>query len=144
MKGTMILSPGSSVAWKRPSRSTTQAFCCGTTRTPSITNTTASARMKNGTAYTRVGSNTAMTAVRTKTARILGSIDTSLTLSVGSSACASARANPAGSCGAGFGDFEGVAIGGTDVEHFAGFTCALTNHARVPGRAAVAHAGKVV
>ena len=45
-----MFSPGSRMAWKWPSRSTTQALCCGTTRTPSITNTIASPMMKNGTA----------------------------------------------------------------------------------------------
>jgi hypothetical protein len=35
--GQMMLSPGSSTAWKRPSRSTTHARCCGTTRIALIT-----------------------------------------------------------------------------------------------------------
>ncbi len=36
----MRFRPGSSVPWKRPRRSTTQALCCGTMRTPSITKAT--------------------------------------------------------------------------------------------------------
>jgi hypothetical protein len=34
----MMFRPGSSTSWNLPSRSTTQACCCGTTRTPSTTN----------------------------------------------------------------------------------------------------------
>ena len=43
------LSPGSSVPWKRPRRSTTHALCCGTMRTPSMTKatTTPSSRIQN-------------------------------------------------------------------------------------------------
>src|SRR5258706_724543 len=47
-KGMMTLNPGSSTSWNLPNRSTTQALCCGTTRTPSITNTTTSAMMAKG------------------------------------------------------------------------------------------------
>ena len=46
----MMFSPGSRMAWNFPRRSTTQAFCCGTTRTPSMMNTTAMAMRKKGTA----------------------------------------------------------------------------------------------
>ena len=39
--GTTMFRPGCSDAWNLPSRSTTQAFCCGTTFTAFTTNVTA-------------------------------------------------------------------------------------------------------
>src|SRR5690606_40057545 len=43
MNGTRMLSPGPRTLWNFPSRSTTQACCCGTTFTACATKTTASA-----------------------------------------------------------------------------------------------------
>ena len=45
MNGMTMLSPGCSTAWKRPRRSMTQAFCCGTTLTAFMTKVTATTRM---------------------------------------------------------------------------------------------------
>ena len=41
----MTLRPGCSTSWNRPSRSTTQACFCGTTRTPSTTKAITNARI---------------------------------------------------------------------------------------------------
>src|SRR5215475_2208473 len=41
----MMLRPGCSTSWNLPSRSTTHACCCGTTRTPSTTNAITNAMM---------------------------------------------------------------------------------------------------
>src|SRR6187431_1325420 len=50
MKGTRIFSPGVSVAWNLPRRSTTQAFCCGTTLSERATKIAAITRMTMNTA----------------------------------------------------------------------------------------------
>ena len=44
MKGTKKFRPGASVAWYLPKRSTTQAFCCGTTLTERVMKMTAMTR----------------------------------------------------------------------------------------------------
>src|SRR5262245_5284706 len=44
MNGMMMFRPGSRISWNFPRRSTTQACCCGTTRTPSTTNAMKNAR----------------------------------------------------------------------------------------------------
>ena len=65
----MRLRPGSSAPWKRPRRSTTQALCCGTMRTPSITNAITTPRTRIQNQYLdSAGTNEAATAAATATA----------------------------------------------------------------------------
>src|SRR2546426_4968996 len=133
MNGMMMLRPGSSTSLNLPSRSTTQALCCGTTRTPSTTNTATSATMKKGIAKGRICSMLAMMKVATTTPTILKSMLPPEELEVPFRPCAGLR-RP------GLGNLEGAAIDCRDVEDFAGLAGSVARDLRVPERVAVFHA----
>src|SRR5580765_7145884 len=131
--GMMMFRPGSSTWWNFPRRSTTQAFCCGTTRTPSITNTVTSATMANGIVNARSGSKLAMRKVAMMTPTSLTSMLPPRFREISSAACAR-------SGGAGLGNFECVAIDSGDIENFSGLGGDASGEVRVPARVAVFHA----
>src|SRR6266571_5317748 len=133
MNGMMMLRPGSSTSLNLPSRSTTQALCCGTTRTPSTTNTATSATMKKGIAKGRICSMLAMMKVATTTPTILKSMLPPEELEVPFRPWAGLR-RP------GLGNLEGAAIDCRDVEDFAGLAGCIARDLRVPERVAVFHA----
>src|SRR5438445_11136873 len=133
MNGMMMFRPGSSTPLNLPSRSTIQAFCCGTTRTPSTTNTAASATMKKGIAKGRICSMLAMMKVATTTPTILKSMLPPVELEIPFRPCAGLR-------GPDLGNLEGAAIDCGDVEDFAGLAGSLARDLRVPERVAVFHA----
>src|SRR5580765_399523 len=131
--GMMMFRPGSSTWWNFPRRSTTQAFCCGTTRTPSITNTVTSATMANGIVNARSGSKLAMRKVAMMTPTSLTSMLPPRFREISSAACAR-------SGGPGLGNFECVAIDSGDIENFSGLGGDASGEVRVPARVAVFHA----
>src|SRR5882672_5854613 len=130
MNGMMTFNPGSRIWWNLPSRSTTQALCCGTTRTPSITNTATSATMANGIVNARSGSTLAMMNVATTTPMSLASMLPPSVREISSAACDR-------SGGPGLGNFEGVAIDCGDIENFARLGRGVSGDLRVPQRVAI-------
>src|SRR5262245_39872971 len=118
------LSPGSSVPWKRPSRSTTQALCCGTMRTPSMTKAIVTPRNSThiqyfdsaGTKDAATASTTAMISFTTMIRSPLG--------------------------GTVLRDFQRIALGGEHIERRARFDGLSALDASVPARTAVAHPRK--
>src|SRR5687768_13842979 len=117
------LRPGSSVPWKRPRRSTTQALCCGTMRTPSITNaiTTPRSRIQNQ-YFASTGMNEAATAAPTASASFQNM---------------SPPLDWAILC-----DPKRIAVGGEHVEGAPRLDPFDPVHPRLPARAAIAHARK--
>src|SRR5512135_990485 len=129
----ITLSPGSSTWWNLPRRSTIQAFCCGTTRTPSITNTAASATMKKGIANGRDSGKKAMMMVAMTTPRTFASMLSPVEREISLRPCVR-------SGGPGLGNFERVAIDRIDVENFAALAGDIARDLRVPKRIAVPYA----
>ena len=117
------LRPGSSTAWNLPSRSTTQALCCGTMRTPSIVNTTMTAMKKIHTEYFSVAG-TCDAAIATTSAMI------SLTNMVPPrfEYCVASRASGRTRPGHG----QCVAFGREDVEHAARIDGCIAFDVRLP------------
>src|SRR5258706_563837 len=130
--GKMTRRPGSSIPLNLPKRSTTQALCCGTMRTPSITNATISAAMANGIVYGRIGSQLATRTVATATATILKSMLPPRERESSSAACARSGAP-------GLGDLERIAIDCRDVENLAGLARRVARDLRVPECIPVLH-----
>src|SRR5712691_11455881 len=133
MNGMMMFSPGSSTWWNLPSRSTIQAYCCGTTRTPSMTNTATSATMKNGIANGRTSGMAARTKVATTSATILKSMLPPAEREISLKSCGALR-RP------GLGNLERAAIYCGDVEDLAGLAGRIARDLRVPERVPVLHA----
>src|SRR5687768_15007452 len=101
--------PGSRVPWNLPSRSTTQALCCGTMRTPSMTKATTTPITSTQNQYlASAGTNDAATASPTAAA----SFQSIPIPPMGEAALVSGKAF--------LGDLERIAIGGKDIEHGAG------------------------
>src|SRR5712675_524794 len=132
MNGMMMFRPGSRTPLNLPRRSTIQALCCGTTRTPSITNTVTSATMANGIVNERSGSMLAMTKVAMMTPTSLTSMLPPREREISSAACAR-------SGGPGLGYFERVAIDCGDIENLAGLARSFVGDVCVPLGVAVLH-----
>src|SRR5688572_7354345 len=116
------LSPGSSVPWKRPSRSITQALCCGTMRTPSMTKAIATPSTSTQPQYfDNAGTNDAAMASTTATASFQNMADPPLGGTV-------------------LRDFQRIALGGEHVNRGPRLEPFPSLHARVPARSAVTHA----
>src|SRR5688572_26509328 len=114
------LRPGSSVPWKRPSRSITHALCCGTMRTPSTTKAMA----------------TPMSRIQNQYADSAGTIEAA---TAAATAAASFQNIFPPLCGTVLRDFERVAIGGEHVHGGARLQRLCTLDARLPARPAIAH-----
>src|ERR1039457_1277437 len=126
------------MAWNLPRRSTTQALCCGTTRTPSITNTIATASMKNGMVKPRVCSNCERAMVAIRTAMNFGNMGI---LPSNSFADGRIRGGRAFVCiaasGLGLRYLERIAVHGVDEQHLAVIERALALDLRIPQRIAI-------
>src|SRR3954467_13541147 len=132
----MRLSPGSSTTWKRPKRSTTTANCCGTMRTPSITNAMTAPRNRIHPENGRNGWTMKAPTASATTTISLPNIEVP-------PFCANALASAAARSGGALrGDLERIAMGIHDVEHASGLERLGPIDARIPARAAVADAGK--
>src|SRR5665213_439846 len=133
----MRLSPGSSTLKNLPSRSTTQAFCCGTMRTPSKMNTTIIATRKVAMVAAALCVNAPAATVSSTAMMAFQNMETSR---VG----AELALLVLGICGRRGGHHQGVAFVALDVERGSrAGTFAGARHARIPGRAAVFHARDV-
>src|ERR1019366_10156881 len=131
MNGMIRLRPGSSTAWNLPRRSTTQACCCGTMRTPSITNTTMIASRKIQPAYFSVAGNCVAAIDSTIATISLGSMGI-LPISL---ACDHAGSGEALGC-----DLECAAFGCGDIDDCPWSEWPAARDARIPRCATVAHA----
>src|ERR1039458_1608963 len=137
-KGTMTFNPGCRMAWNLTRRSTTQALCCGTTRTPSITNTIATASMKNGMVKPRVCSNCEIAMVAIRTAMNFGNMGI---LPSNSFADGEIRGGRAFVCiaasGLGLRYLERIAVHRMNEQHFPAIEPALALDLRLPQRIAI-------
>src|ERR1051325_654467 len=128
--GMMRFRPGSRVPWKRPSRSTTQALCCGTIRTPSMTKATMTPISSTQPQYgLKAGTCEAMMATTTAAASFQNIVFSPGTCDA-----------PPLSGGAVLGDFERVAIGGKHKHGGARLQGFAALDAGLPARTAIAHA----
>src|SRR3954471_22385161 len=125
----MRLSPGSSTPWNRPRRSTTQALCCGTILTPSITNATITPMTRTqGQNRDNSGTMATTTAKPIAIASFQNMVEPPPLVK-----------NLCPSGGAILDDFERVAIGREHVYRHPGLERFQALDSGIPARAAVAH-----
>jgi hypothetical protein len=115
----------------------THADCCGTTRTPSITNTAAVARTKNGTAKGRSDSTLAMKMVAMMTPMIFKAMLPPAEIEMPSPFGPDLRWTRFRNC-------EGVAIDCTDIEDFARIAGHFARNSGFPLGVTILHARAVV
>src|SRR5262245_9659233 len=167
INGMITFRPGSMTSWNLPSRSTTHAFCCGTTRIPSMMNAMTKAAIAIGMAAGRVASQAKAATDMTSATISFASMWVSLvpTCSEAGDGPAAARwraanivrrtsSRPGGFCGvamdsargcygsgsAAFGDAEQIPLDALNVEHLTHVAVKLTLDDGVPQRVAVFHA----